>query len=89
MRGALRIGISAAALLSAAAAWPATGAEDCTAIESAEARLACYDRQHGRSEPAAPERRPCKPCTWSRGKPRYRASAIGPCKGRGTQSAHG
>tara|TARA_Y100001933_G_scaffold83082_1_gene84532 strand:+ start:2952 stop:3530 length:579 start_codon:yes stop_codon:yes gene_type:complete len=54
MRGALRIGISAAALLSAAAAWPATGAEDCTAIESAEARLACYDRQHGRSEPAAP-----------------------------------
>src|SRR5512145_1590863 len=41
-----------------AGTWPTgvraqTSAADCTVLSEAAARLACYDRLHGRSEPAA------------------------------------
>lgn len=54
MRRSMTISFAGTVLLSAAAAWPAAQARDCTVIDSPEARLACYDRQHGRGDPASP-----------------------------------
>lgn len=47
-------------LVAATSVWAAQPAEDCTAIASPDARLACYDRQHGRADAAQPAR-PAEP----------------------------
>ena len=64
MRRTMKIGFWGVLLVSAAAAWPAAQTMDCTTIRSPEARLACYDRQHGRAAAvpsAEPDRAPVPP----------------------------
>jgi hypothetical protein len=56
MRQAMTISCAGIVLMTAVTAWAAAQPRDCTSIESPEARLACYDRQHGREGAPAPAR---------------------------------